>query len=57
MPEERKKQQLHLYADEKEWQEITAGLDAACITDMGKIRSGDLLRSILLHFVKQNKKK
>lgn len=46
------KRQLHLYCTDEQWKEISDGLDAAGNTEAGKIRSGDLIRNILLNFVR-----
>jgi hypothetical protein len=46
------KRQLHLYCNDEEFEEIMAGLEKACNTDAGKIRAGDMLKNILLKFVR-----
>jgi len=47
--------QLHLYSDDKEWEEITSGIDNECNTESGKLRSGDVLKNILLSFLRELK--
>ena len=54
MAEEMKKQQLHLYCTDTQWDKITTGLEKLCNTESGKIRAGDLLRNILLDAIKNN---
>jgi hypothetical protein len=48
------KRQLHLYANEIEWKEITDSLESASITEFGKVRAGDLLKKILLDWARKN---
>ena len=50
------KRQLHLYCTDEQWKEISDGLDKAGETETGKIRAGDLLRNILLNFVRNQNK-
>ena len=52
---EETKRLLHLYSTDKEWKEINDGLEQRRITENGKIRSGDLVRMILLNFVRDKK--
>ena len=52
---EETKRLLHLYSTDDEWKEINEGLDRERLTESGKIRSGDLVRMILLNFVRDKK--
>lgn len=51
------KRGLHLYASDLEWKIIMDALDDFSLTELGKIRSGDALRLVLLEWAKNFKKK
>ena len=50
------KQQLHLYCTIPEWDEIKSAMEKEQNTPAGRIRSGDLLRTILLEWARKQKK-